>query len=55
MNISKEKVIKYIEDKKTEREQSLLGLDMTARQQKVQNMMFLGVDMVIRWINEIQE
>ena len=54
MNISKEDVIKYIEEKKEQREKSLLGVELSAYEQDMQNNMFLGVDMVIRWLNEMK-
>ena len=54
MNISKEDVIKYIEEKKAKREQSLLGVEMSIYETDMQNNMFLGVDMVIRWLNEMK-
>lgn len=52
MNISKEDVIKHIEEKKNEREKSLLGLEMPTDERDMQNNMLLGVDMVIRWLRE---
>lgn len=53
MKISKEEIINYIKVKKVEREKSLLGVELSAYEQDMQNNMFLGVDMVIKWINEI--
>ena len=52
MNISKEDVIKHIEEKKNEREKSLLGLEMSTYEHDMQNNMVLGVNMVIRWLRE---
>ena len=53
MNISKEDVIKYIEEKKAKREQSLLGVEMSTYETDMQNNIILGINMAIRWIKEL--
>lgn len=53
MNISKKDVIKYIEEKKAKREQSLLGVEMSTYETDMQNNIILGINMAIRWIKEL--
>ena len=55
MNISKEAVIKYIEEKKSERKKSLLGEELSYYELNKQNNIFFGVDMVLRWLDEMTE
>lgn len=55
MNDVKSEVIKYIETKKAERIHELQGLQMSVLEQDMQHSILLGVDMVIRWLNEMDE
>ena len=54
MRYSKEEIINYIEEKKKEREKIILNMLPDVQEMKFQNYIFLGVDMVIRWLNEME-
>jgi hypothetical protein len=54
MLIDKEAVIKFIEDKTQDRIDILVGLHMCEYENEKQFNMFLGVNMVIRWIKEFE-
>ena len=46
-------IIKYIENNKLMRQESLQGIEMSENELERQNNILLGVDMVIRWLKTI--
>lgn len=50
-----DEIIKFIEYKRNERQNALLGIEMSIYEQDIHDNIFLGVEMAIKWIKEHSE